>query len=81
MTQNENAINWFEISVSDIARAKKFYDSILVIEMPVDNMMGMDMVFFPYDAGNGKVSGALVIGLRHRPPERTPQQQIGRAHV
>ncbi len=67
MTQNENAINWFEISVSDIARAKKFYETILEIEMPVDNMMGMDMVFFPYDAGNGKVSGALVKSDMHKP--------------
>ena len=67
MTQNENAINWFEISVSDIARAKKFYETILEIEMPVDNMMGMDMAFFPYDPGNGKVAGALVKSDMHKP--------------
>ena len=67
MTQNENSINWFEISVTDIARAKKFYEAIFGIEMPLDNMMGMDMAFFPYDAGNGKVAGALVKSDMHKP--------------
>ncbi len=67
MTQNENALNWFEISVTDIARAKKFYETIFGIEMTLDNMMGMDMAFFPYDPGNGKVSGALVKSDMHKP--------------
>jgi predicted enzyme related to lactoylglutathione lyase len=26
-----NAINWFEIAVTDIARAKKFYETIIEI--------------------------------------------------
>ncbi|MDZ4822191.1 MAG: VOC family protein [Flavobacteriales bacterium] len=67
MTTKENAINWFEISVGDINRAKKFYESIFGISMEVQNNMGMDMSYFPFDMGNGKVSGALVQGHMHKP--------------
>lgn len=67
MTSNENALNWFEISVSDMDRAKKFYESVLGIEMPLDNMMGMDMAYFPYVPGSGKASGALVKSDMHKP--------------
>ena len=33
MTTKENAINWFEISVTDISRAKKFYESIGFVQI------------------------------------------------
>ena len=62
-----NALNWFEISVSDIARAKKFYETIFPIEMEVQEMMGMKMAFFPADVMNGKVGGGLVQGPMHKP--------------
>lgn len=67
MTNQENALNWFELSVSDAARAKKFYETIFGIEMPQNEMMGMQMVFFPSEDMNGKVSGALVQGDMHKP--------------
>lgn len=51
-----NAINWFEIPVTDFARAKKFYGTIFEMELqdwPMgDNMLGV----FP----NEGVSGAIV---------------------
>ncbi|MNE23449.1 Glyoxalase-like domain protein [compost metagenome] len=64
-----NALNWFEIPVTDSARAKKFYESILDISMDSQNMMGMEMTFFPFDMedGSGKVSGALVKSDMHKP--------------
>lgn len=67
MTNKENALNWFEISVSDINRAKTFYETIFGIEMPIQEMMGMQMAFFPSEDMNGKVSGALVQGPMHKP--------------
>ena len=60
MTSKENSLNWFEISVSDIKRAKKFYETIFGIKMETQNMMGMEMAFFPYEPGNGNASGGLV---------------------
>ncbi|MFN0030984.1 MAG: VOC family protein, partial [Flavobacteriales bacterium] len=43
MTTQENSINWFEISVTDIKRARKFYETIFGIEMNEMEMMGMTM--------------------------------------
>lgn len=67
MTAKENALNWFEISVSDINRAKKFYETIFGIDMQQQEMMGMKMAFFPSEDMNGKVSGGLVQGPMHKP--------------
>ena len=67
MNSSENILNWFEVSVSDIARAKKFYETIFSIQMEEMDMMGMKMVSFPYDYMNGKLSGALVQSDMHKP--------------
>lgn len=51
-----NSINWFEIPVTDFARAKKFYSEIFGIDMHEQSMGPHQMGFFP---GEG-VSGAIV---------------------
>ena len=62
-----NAINWFEIPVVDTKRAKKFYETILNIEMQTQYAEETkdELTFFPFKPGviraiSGKVSGALV---------------------
>ena len=67
MTAKENALNWFEIPVTDISRAKKFYETIFGFSMEQQDMMGMLMASFPYEDMNGKVSGALVQSPQHTP--------------
>jgi predicted enzyme related to lactoylglutathione lyase len=67
MDGNVNSINWFEIPAADINRAKKFYETVFNINMESQNMMGMEMAFFPWDPGNGKVAGALVQSDMHIP--------------
>ena len=67
MKTTENALNWFEIAVGDINRAKKFYDTVFGMEMAQREMMGMSMAFFPTDDSTGKVSGALVQSEMHVP--------------
>ena len=67
MDSNANIINWFEISVSDIARATKFYETIFSIKMQQMEMMGMKMAMFPSENMNGKISGALVESGMHKP--------------
>ena len=47
MDSSVNILNWFEVSVSDIKRAKKFYETIFSITMEQQEMMGMKMAFFP----------------------------------
>jgi predicted enzyme related to lactoylglutathione lyase len=67
MDATVNTLNWFEIPVSDINRAKKFYEEVFTIEMPQHDMMGMQMAFFPSENASGRVSGALVQSGMHRP--------------
>ena len=67
MNAKENSLNWFEISVADLNRAKKFYETIFSIKMETSSMMGMEMAFFPWEEGSGKASGGLVKGPMHKP--------------
>ncbi|AYL94516.1 VOC family protein [Mucilaginibacter celer] len=62
-----NALNWFEIPVTDIERAQKFYEGIFAMQMfPLPEMMGMKMAGFPMDMNSGKVSGALAQSDFHK---------------
>lgn len=68
MEKNTNTLNWFEIPVNDMNRAKKFYENIFGIKMgETTEMMGMQMVSFP--ASEGKVSGGLVKSDMHKPSQ------------
>jgi uncharacterized protein len=67
MTSKENSLNWFEISVKDIKRAKKFYETIFEIKMDEIVMMGMKMAFFPFDQKSGKASGGICESKMHKP--------------
>lgn len=67
MNSNENTLNWFEISVNDISRAKKFYEAVFDIKMETSSMGGMDMAFFPMEMGNGKAGGSLCKSDKHKP--------------
>ena len=60
MNKETNSLNWFEIPVTDLPRAKHFYQVAFGIHMEDMNMPGMEMAGFPSEMGNGKASGALV---------------------
>lgn len=60
MDNTTNALNWFEIPVIDMARAKHFYQVAFGIHMDEMEMGGMLMAGFPGEPGSGKVSGALI---------------------
>lgn len=63
-----NALNWFEIPVSDFERAKKFYGNIFNYEMPESMMGDTRMGFFLYDFAGGKVGGAIVFNQQFYSP-------------
>lgn len=61
-----NIITWFEIPVNNTQRAKKFYETILDIEMTSQFIAETNetLTFFPYDpeviqATSGRVTGVL----------------------
>jgi uncharacterized protein len=59
----KNPFTWLEIYVSDMARAQKFYESVLKIEMIPMQTPGefgdLEMVSFPWVEGAANISGAL----------------------
>ncbi len=67
MSAATNALNWFEIPVTDIARAKKFYESIFEIKMEQMEMPGMKYAMFPFDPANAKIAGGLAESPMHTP--------------
>jgi predicted enzyme related to lactoylglutathione lyase len=57
MTPKRNPVGWFEIYVSDMPRARAFYETVLAIEMqPLPGPDGMEggfeMLVFPSDMEN-----------------------------
>ena len=72
MDAKSNNLNWFEVPATDINRAKTFYETIFNIEMPTQNMMGMEMAFFPYEPGSGKAAGGLAKSDMHKPTQDGP---------
>lgn len=70
MDKNANSLNWFEIPTTDIKRAQKFYETIFDCQMDeYPDMMGMKLVGFPSDPGNGKANGALCQSDMHKPSQ------------
>jgi len=59
-----DAINWFELPVADIARAQRFYETALGLKLHFEIFGGLPNAIFP--AGGG-VRGALVQDPRARP--------------
>lgn len=61
----KNPINWFEIYVSDMQRAQKFYTTVFKCELtdaPMDNERHREMeyAFFTGDSEKSGAAGALV---------------------
>lgn len=57
----EDAAHWFEIPVTDMARAKAFYGAVLENE-PKDETYGQNPIAIFAYKGNGRVSGHLYPG-------------------
>jgi len=60
MSIPKNAVTWFEIPVSDFARAKKFYSQIFNFDMQENKMGDKLMGFFQCDFMQGGIGGAIV---------------------
>lgn len=66
MANDTNALNWFEIPVTDIARAATFYETVFDISMERSDPPGFEIAIFPH-THLGKVGGALVKSDFHKP--------------
>ncbi len=63
----ENIIGWFEIPVTNLERAKTFYQDVFGYELQDGGFGNDEMAMFP--SNNQNVSGALVKGENRTPGE------------
>lgn len=61
-------LNWFEIPALDFHRAKRFYETILGIEMQTENLAGIQIGYFPFH--NGRPTGCIT-----NDPNLSPSQE------
>ena len=64
---DKNVVDWFEIPVTDMERAKKFYSAVFTVEIDDFPMPELEMATFPMDPNSNAVSGALVKGEGYTP--------------
>ena len=67
MTEKANAVNWFEIPVSDLDRAKAFYEHVLQVELSKNEMGPLQMAWFPMTQGATGATGSLVKADGYKP--------------
>lgn len=70
METMHNAINWFEIPVTDFDRAKKFYSTIYDFEMFETTTREIRMGFLPYEQAEHRVGGAICSSVHHIPSKQ-----------
>jgi uncharacterized protein len=60
-----NAITWFEIPVNNTERAKKFYETILDIQMELRKIeeTNESLILFPFEEGVVRATSGLVSGV------------------
>jgi len=63
--ERKDAISWFEIPATDLARAKRFYETVLAAELRADQMGPLQLAIFPYAAPG--VGGCVIAGEGLRP--------------
>ncbi len=60
MTAVTNVVNWFEIPVHDLERARRFYEGVFGIELTRSDMGPLQMAMFPIMHHAPGACGALV---------------------
>ncbi len=62
-----NPVNWFEIPVKDIDKAKKFYQAVFDYNLDLQEMEPYKMALFPMVQDKSGAAGALVQGQSYTP--------------
>lgn len=64
---NSNPVGWFEIPVTDMPRAIKFYQAVFGYELSRAIVNGYDMAFFPMQRDAQGAAGTLITGKGYAP--------------
>jgi predicted enzyme related to lactoylglutathione lyase len=76
-----NPVVYFEIPVSNMARACLFYEGVFKLSLEVREIDGNEMALFPYVAGQPGASGALARGSSYVPGKAGARIYFGVADV
>ncbi len=60
MTDQTNPVNWFEIPVTDLERAKHFHETVFGFQLSLNEMGSMKMAWFPMTQDGGGATGTLM---------------------
>lgn len=66
-----NIVGWFEVPVTDMDRAKKFYEVVFNISINVQDFNGLLMGWFPWVEGKSGAAGSLVLHQEWYKPSST----------
>ena len=67
MTKKSNPVVYFEIPVTDMDRAIKFYKAVFHFEFDKEIIDSNEMALFPFTEGSSGISGALAKGEIYKP--------------
>lgn len=67
MPKKSNPVVYFEIPVTDIDRAIKFYKAVFHFDFTKENIDNNEMALFPFTNDNTGISGALAKGEIYKP--------------
>ncbi len=62
-----NMVGWFEIPVTDMERAKQFYETVFDISISVHDLGGFQMGWFPAAHDKNGATGSLVKHEMYKP--------------
>ena len=65
----QNMVSWFEIPVTDMERAKVFYDRVFKVNITVQDFDGVEMGWFPHDGEVPGAMGSLIKNENYTPSE------------
>lgn len=66
---DSNPVGWFEIPVTDMPRAKAFYEHVLNVKLQPLNLGPLEMAIFPMRPGTPGATGALMKGEAFQPSQ------------
>ena len=67
-----NPVNWFEIPVVDLPRAKSFYESVFGLSLQLEEMGPFKMAFFPMGNETYGATGSLMKADTYVPSRMEP---------
>lgn len=66
-----NMVGWFEIPVTNMDRAKDFYEAVFGVAIQVHDLGGTKMGWFPWDETKTGAAGCLILNTDWYTPSNT----------